>query len=145
MKGSVSRWLVVAGLLLIVSRFAFCVCFAEEPHRFYSVIYDCAGSRDTGIVVANAGGRDTSYTLELYDAFGNLLLTLTRSLAPFESAWHDLTTLLAEEAEGVDWEWAWGLCIVRPLVYATDLLSVSVEVFEDKNLLTVYQIAPSHY
>ena len=122
-----------------------CVPGVAESGRFYSVLYDSSGDRDTGIVVANASDRDTSYTVEIYDAPGSLLAAVTESLAPFESNWHDLTQLIGEVEEEVDWSLAWGLCIVRPLVYATDLLIVSVEVFVEQNLVSVYQVEASHY
>ena len=109
------------------------------------MIYDASGSRDTGIVVTNASGRDTSYTLELYDSLGGSLVSVTESLAPFASKWHDLTEIIGGLGEDVDWSVAWGLCIVRPLIYATDLLIVSVEVFEEQNLVSVYQVEASHY
>ena len=121
------------------------VSYGAEAGRFYSLIYDCSRTRGTGIVVANASNRDTSYTLEVYDSLGNLLLTETQSLAPFDSYWHGLGATIDEELEDVDWDLAWGLCIVRPLVYATDLLIVSVEVFEGENLVSVFQIEASHY
>ena len=130
--------------LMVVAVLGFC-SYGEEPHRFYSIIYDCSKTRDTAIVVANASNRDTSYTLEVYDSLGNLLLTTTESLTPFDSYWHNLTKLINEVVESIEWDSAWGLCIVRPLVYATDLLIVSVEVFDEEKLLSVYQIEASHY
>ena len=145
MKRALSGWYGVVLALVVASVVAFCGVGADEAGRFYSIIYDCSGSRDTGIVVANASSRDTSYTLELYDAFGDSLTTLTKSLAPFESAWHDLTELIGELGENANWEWAWGLCIVRPLVYATDLLIVSVEVYEESELVSVLQVEASYY
>jgi len=139
---TVGHGIVLAFLVLAVVGFC---AFAAESGRFYSVIYDSSGSRDTGIVVTNASDRDTSYTLELYDSLGDLLVAVTESLGPFESNWHDLTQLIGESDEEVDWSLAWGLCIVRPLVYATDLLIVSVEVFEEQTLISVYQVEASHY
>ena len=131
--------------LMVLAVAGFCAATAAESGRFYSVVYDCSGSRDTGVVVTNASERDTSYTLELYDSLGNSLVAVTESLAPFVSNWHDLTEIIGESVEGVDWSLAWGLCIVRPLIYATDLLIVSVEVFADQNLVSVYQVEASHY
>ncbi len=121
------------------------VSYGSEAGRFYSVIYDCSRTRGTGIVVANASDRDTSYTLEIYDSLGNLLLTETQSLGAFDSYWHGLGATIDEAVEDVDWDLAWGLCIVRPFVYATDLLIVSVEVFEDDDLVSVFQVEASHY
>ena len=131
--------------LMVLAVVGFCVATAAESGRFYSVVYDCSGRRDTGVVVTNASERDTSYTLELYDSFGSSLVAVTESLGPFASRWHDLTETIGELVEGVDWSLAWGLCIVRPLIYATDLLIVSVEVFVEKNLVSVYQVEASHY
>jgi hypothetical protein len=140
---TVWRGMVLA--LMVLAVVGFCAFTAAESGRFYSVVYDSSGSRDTGIVVTNASERDTSYTLELYDSFVSSLATVTESLAPFESNWHDLTETISELVEGVDWSLAWGLCIVRPLIYATDLLIVSVEVYVEKNLVSVYQVEASHY
>ena len=131
--------------LLVLAVVGFCTATAAESGRFYSVVYDSSGSRDTGVVVTNASERDTSYTLELYDSLGNSLVAVTESLAPFVSNRHDLTEIIGESVEGVDWSLAWGLCIVRPLIYATDLLIVSVEVFLEQNLVSVYQVEASHY
>lgn len=137
------RGMVLALMALAVA--GFCTATAAESGRFYSVVYDSSGSRDTGVVVTNASSRDTSYTLELYDSLGSSLVTVTESLGPFASRWHDLTETIGELVEDVDWSLAWGLCIVRPLIYATDLLIVSVEVFVDQNLVSVYQVEASHY
>ena len=131
--------------LMVLAVAGFCATAAAESGRFYSVVYDSSGSRDTGVVVTNASDRDTSYTLELYDSLGNSLVAVTESLGPFVSKWHDLTEIIGESVEGVDWSLAWGLCIVRPLIYATDLLIVSVEVFVEQNLVSVYQVEASHY
>ena len=140
-----SGWYALVLAVTVIGVLGPLVSYGSEAGRFYSVIYDCSGTRGTGIVVANASNRDTSYTLEIYDSLGDLLLTETQSLAPFDSYWHGLGATIGEEVEDVDWDLAWGLCIVRPLVYATDLLIVSVEVFEGENLVSVFQVEASHY
>ena len=145
MNRTVSGWYGAVLAVIVLSAVSLGVSCADESGRFYSVIYDCSGSRDTGVVVTNAGSKDTSYTLELYGALGSSLVTVTKSLAPFESSWHDLTDMIGEHVVDVDWSLAWGLCIVRPLIYSTDLLIISVEVFEEKNLISVFQVEASHY
>ncbi len=145
MNRTLTGWHGMALVLMVLAVVGFCAATAAESGRFYSVVYDCSGSRDTGVVVTNASDRDTSYTLELYDSLGSSLAAVTESLAPFASKWHDLTETIGELVEGGDWSLAWGLCIVRPLVYATDLLIVSVEVFVEQSLVSVYQVEASHY
>ncbi len=145
MNKALTGWFGMVLALMVLAVVGFCADTTAESGRFYSVVYDCSGSRDTGVVVTNASSRDTSYTLELYDSLGSSLVAVTESLAPFESNWHDLTQIIGEAVEDVDWSLAWGLCIVRPLVYATDLLIVSVEVYVEQNLVSVYQVEASHY
>ena len=145
MDRTLTGWHGVVLALMVLAVVGSCAVAAAESGRFYSVVYDSSGSRDTGVVVTNASDRDTSYTLELYDSLGSSLVAVTESLAPFASNWHDLTETIGELGEGVDWSLAWGLCIVRPLIYATDLLIVSVEVFVEQNLVSVYQVEASHY
>ena len=84
--------------LMLVAVLGFC-SYGEEAHRFYSIIYDCSKTRDTALVVANASNRDTSYTLEVYDSLGNLLLTAPQSLTSFDSYWHNLTGLINDEVD----------------------------------------------
>lgn len=121
--------------------------YASESDRFYAVVYDCSGDRDTVIVVANVSNTHTSYAIEVYDAWGELLAAEIDSPEPHESDVYSLTSMIYEAVSEVDWSMAWGLCIVRPVIYATsgDLLAVSVETFLDGELADVYQIAPSHY
>ena len=121
--------------------------YASETDRFYAIVYDCSGERDTVIVVANVSNTHTSYAIEVYDAWGELLVAEIYSPEPHESDVYSLTSMIYEAVSEVDWSMAWGLCTVRPVIYAAsgDLFAVSVETFLNGELVDVYQIAPSHY
>ena len=133
--------LILAGVLSVVDS------YASESDRFYAIVYDCSGERDTVIVVANVSDTHTSYAIEVYDAWGELLAAEIYSPEPHESNVYSLTSMIYEAVLEVDWSMAWGLCTVRPVIYATsgDLFAVSVETFLNGELVDVYQIAPSHY
>lgn len=147
MKRPTRVWFKLVLVLMLTSMLCFVVSYASDSDRFYAIVYDCSGDRDTCIVVANVSNTDTSYVIEVYDSWGDLLVAKIDSPAPHESYFYCLTTMIYEAVSDVDWSEAWGLCIVRPLVYAAsgDLFAVSVETFSDGDLVDVYQVAPSHY
>jgi len=116
--------------------------------RFYAIVHDCSGERDTVIVGSNVSNRATSYTIEVYNAFGELLAAETEtSEEPYASTFYNLTSMIYEASEEVDWQYAWGLCIVRPLVYGPsgDLFALAVEMYVEEELVDVYQVTPSSY
>ena len=147
MKKTTKVWSALVLVLMLASLLSVVDAYASEPGRFYAIVYDCSGERDTVIVVANVSDTYTSYAIEVYDAWGELLAAEIYSPEPHESDVYSLTSMIYEAVSEVDWSMAWGLCTVRPVIYATsgDLFAVSVETFLNGELVDVYQIAPSHY
>jgi hypothetical protein len=57
--------LMLASLLSVVD------AYASEPGRFYAIVYDCSGERDTIIVVVNVSDTHTSYAIEVMTPGGS--------------------------------------------------------------------------
>lgn len=148
MKGYIGVWPKVVLLFSVVVLLTAGMTYGGEAGRLYVIVHDCSGERDTVIVVSNVSSRTTSYTIEVYDAFGELLVTETEPCEePHASTFYSLTSMIYEANEDVDWQYAWGLCIVRPLVYGPsgDLFALAVETYVDHELVDVYQVTPSSY
>ena len=148
MKRYVGVCVKVVLLFSVVALLAAVTTYGVEGDRFYAIVYDCSGDRDTLIVVSNVSNTTTSYTIEVYDAYGELLVAETiTSEYPYASEWYDLIDMIYEADEDADWEYTWGLCIVRPLVYGPSggLFALAVETYVDGELIGVYQVAPSGY
>jgi len=148
MKGHIGVWPKVVLVFSVVTLLSGVLTYAAEAGRFYAIVYDCSGNRDTVVVVSNISSTITSYAIEVYDASGELLVVETRTNEdPHASEFYSLTTMIYEAVGDVDWQYAWGLCIVRPMVYGAsgDLFALAVETYIDEELVDVYQLAPSRY
>jgi hypothetical protein len=148
MKRYIEVWSKVMLLLSVVSLLCGVFAYSSEAGRFYAVVYDASGNRDTVVVVSNVSRSTTSYTIEIYDAFGELLAAETiTSEDPYASEFYSLASMIYEADEDADWQYAWGLCIVRPLVYGPsgDLFALAVETYVGEDLVDVYQVTPSSY
>lgn len=148
MKRHIAFWSEVVLLLSAVCLLSGLLAYGSEAGRFYAIVHDCSGDRDTVVVVSNVSRTTTSYTIEIYDAFGEVLAVETiTSEDPYASEFYSLTSMIYEANEDVDWQYAWGLCIVRPLVYGPsgDLFALAVETYVGDELVDVYQVTPSSY
>ena len=89
-------------LFSVVALLTAVTTYGVEGDRFYAIVYDCSGDRDTVIVVSNVSNTTTSYTIEVYDAFGELLVAETiTSEDPHASEFYSLTSMIPNIARSL--------------------------------------------
>ncbi len=89
----------------------------------YGIYYASYADQDTALVIMNSGGKDTYYTLKVYDAYGSLIDAVSGDLNPFESDYRVLSDIAGTT------DTSWGLALLE----TPGILTVGVETFVDNN------------
>ncbi len=85
----------------------------------YAVYYASTDSQDTALVIMNSGGKETYYTLKVYDAYGTLIDAVSGDLDGFESDYQVLSDIVGQEKTN------WGLALIE----TPGILTFGIETF----------------
>ena len=85
----------------------------------YAVYYASTDSQDTALVIMNSGGKETYYTLKVYNAYGTLIDAVSGDLDGFESDYKVISDIVGHKDTN------WGLAIIE----TPGILTLGIETF----------------